>query len=130
MDNEVKKYIESITDANRKQDMYKLVELIAKGSSEQAKMWGSSIISFGMYHYKYESGREGDAPKIGLSSRKQAITLYGLYLSDENYANSKLLASLGKHKTGKGCLYISSLESIDVRVLEKMVRAAVLESKD
>ncbi len=84
-------------------------------------MWGSSIVGFGRYHYQYESGREGDTCLVGFSSRKSAITIYGLHAA----ANAeKLLARLGKHKTGKGCVYINALADVDVTVLAKLVASA------
>ena len=85
-------------------------------------MWGPSIIGFGSYHYKYESGREGDMPLIGFSPRKAANVLYGM----TGFSDSKtLLAKLGKHTTGKGCLYIKKLADVDQQVLEAMVFKAV-----
>ena len=83
---------------------------------EKPKMWGPSIIGFGSYHYKYESGREGDMPLVGFSPRKAASArLYGLRGHSESEA---LLAKLGKHTTGKGCLYIKKLADVDRKVLE------------
>jgi hypothetical protein len=80
-------------------------------------MWGTSIIGFGTYHYKYESGREGDAPLAGLSPRANAITLYLSNVKEKE----DLLKKLGKHKTGGGCIYIQKLEDIDKAILTKMV---------
>jgi hypothetical protein len=128
MDTKVKEYIDAITDDTRRKDITLLIALIAKCSSETPKMWGSSIISFGTYHYVYDSGREGDAPKIGLSNRKQAITLYGLHISDSEHPNSKLVEQLGKYKTGKGCLYLSSLSTVDMAILEQMICLASTSS--
>lgn len=121
---DVKSYIERIENQTRKTDIAKLVELLSEISHEEPKMWGSSIISFGFYKYKYDSGREGEAPKLGLSSRKQAIVIYGLHISDETHPNSKLVKGLGKYKTGKGCLYIQHLQDIDLMVLKQMVMNA------
>ena len=87
-------------------------------------MWGSSIISFGLYHYKYDSGREGDAPRVGLSNRRHAIVVYGLSISSPDHPNTKLLLRLGTVKTGKDCLYISNLSDIDIVVFKKMVASA------
>jgi hypothetical protein len=86
------------------------------------KMWGPAIIGFGKYHYKYASGHEGDACLTGLSPRKQNITLY---VMPGFTAHSSLLAKLGKHKAGKGCIYIKKLADIDIGVLEKMVSNSV-----
>lgn len=121
MDKDVEKYVASILDPNRRNDIRVLIDLLAGTSNEQPKMWGTSIISFGLYQYKYESGREGEAPKIGISNRKQAITLYGLHISDSGHPNSTLLEKLGKYKTGKGCLYISKLTDIDIETLQNMI---------
>jgi hypothetical protein len=85
-------------------------------------MWGPSIIGFGSYHYKYDSGREGDAPVIAFSPRKAASVLYGAIGFDDA---EKLLANLGKHTTGKGCLYLKKLSDVDLKVLEAMVVKAL-----
>jgi Domain of unknown function (DU1801) len=86
-------------------------------AGEKPKMWGPSIIGFGSYHYKYESGREGDMPVIAFSPRKSATVLYGMIGFDEA---APLLAKLGKHRTGKGCLYIKNLADVDQHVLEAL----------
>jgi hypothetical protein len=85
-------------------------------------MWGTAIIGFGSVHYKYESGREGDAPLMALSARVNAITIY---IGSAFEERESLLAQLGKHKTGKGCLYIKQLKDIDVSLLLKMVALSV-----
>lgn len=85
-------------------------------------MWGPSIVGFGSYHYKYESGREGDWPKTGFSPRKQNLTLY---IMDGFDKYDELMAKLGKHKTGKSCLYVKRLSDIDTGVLTKLVKASV-----
>lgn len=124
MDKEVQAYIGSIRQPGRSKDVLRLTQMISSISSETPKMWGTSIISFGLYHYTYESGREGQAPKIGISNRKQAIVLYGLHIADSAHANAKLLEKLGKFKTGKGCLYISTLADVDIATLEAMIQNA------
>ncbi len=88
-------------------------------------MWGSSIVGFGSYHYKYASGREGDSCLVGFSSRKGDISVY-LSCSSER---EDLLKSLGKHKCGKACLYIRKLEDIDLKVLETLIRESVASLK-
>jgi hypothetical protein len=85
-------------------------------------MWGPSIIGFGSYHYVYKSGREGDMPLIGFSPRKPATVLYGLNAAGDSVA---LLAKLGKHTTGKGCVYIKKLAEVDGKVLETLVSKSV-----
>jgi hypothetical protein len=92
----------------------------------EPRMWGPSIVGFGSYHYVYESGREGDAPIVGFSPRKAANVLYGAI----GFSGAEsLLANLGKHTTGKGCLYIKKLADVDVSVLEKLIETAFAASK-
>jgi hypothetical protein len=98
--------------------------MMTKVTKEKPKMWGTSIVGFGSYHYKYESGHEGDSCLAGFSSRKAEISLY---LMPGLQAKETLLAALGKHKAGKGCLYVKRLSDIDVRVLEKLIRESVAE---
>ena len=89
-----------------------------KASGEKAKMWGPSIIGFGSYHYKYDTGREGDMPIVAFSPRKAATVLYNV----SSFNGSKgLLSKLGSHQTGKGCLYIKKLADVEQRVLETLV---------
>jgi hypothetical protein len=118
----VQNYFAAITDDARRKDCEALARLIKKATKEQPKMWGSSIVGFGSYHYKYESGREGDSCLIGFSSRKGDISLYGL---GSFAGKEKLLPKLGKHKSGKGCLYIQKLSDIDLSVLERLITGAV-----
>src|ERR1017187_3836283 len=99
-------FIDTLTDETRRRDAKVLVKLMQSATGEKPKMWGPSIVGFGSYHYRYDSGREGDMPLAGFSPRKAATVLYGLMGSDESEA---LLAKLGKHTTGKGCLYIKKL---------------------
>ena len=122
MDEKVTTYIAAIKDQTRRKDTRKLVETISEIGPASPKMWGNSIISFGLYHYKYESGREGDAPIIGLSNRKQAIVLYGLHVGESGHLNNKIVMKLGKYKTGKGCLYISKVSDIDLNILKVMIQ--------
>jgi hypothetical protein len=97
-----------------------------KAAGEEPKMWGPSIIGFGSYHYVYESGREGDAPVISFSPRKAAFVLYGATRAGNADA---LLATLGKHTTGKGCLYIKKLADVDRKVLQGLFVQAVAAAK-
>jgi hypothetical protein len=94
--------------------------MMAKASGEPATMWGPSIIGFGVNHYKYDSGREGSICKIGFSPRKAALTLYGMGIE----RNATIVARLGKHTTGKGCLYIKQLADVDAGVLDELIVAA------
>jgi len=111
-------FIDAITDQTRRVDAEALVKLMQSASGEKPKMWGPSIIGFGSCHYKYDSGREGDMPLIGFSPRKAASVLYGVI----GFSGAEaLLAKLGKHTTGKGCLYIKKLADVDQKVLESLV---------
>jgi len=85
-------------------------------------MWGTGIVGFGKYHYKYESGREGDAPLAGFAARANTISLY---LAGDPKLKEELLKKFGKHKTGKGCIYIQKLEDVDTKVLGKLVNSSV-----
>jgi Domain of unknown function (DU1801) len=111
-------FIDALTDPIRRADARTLLKLMQNASGEKPKMWGPSIIGFGSYHYKYESGRKGDMPVVAFSPRKTATVLYGMTGFSEAAA---LLAKLGKHTTGKGCLYIKKLEDVDQQVLETLV---------
>jgi hypothetical protein len=111
-------FIDAITDSTRRADAKALVKLMQNAAGEKPKMWGSSIIGFGSYHYKYDSGREGDMPLIGFSPRKAATVLYGLIGSSDSKV---FLPKLGKHTTGKGCLYIKKLTDVDQQVLETLI---------
>src|ERR1700728_4079910 len=115
-------FIDALTDPTRRAEARGLIKLMQKATGERATMWGPSIIGFGSYHFKYESGREGDMPLAGFSPRKAATVLYGLTGSSEAQA---LLDKLGKHTTGKGCLYIKKLGDVDQKVIEALVVKSV-----
>jgi hypothetical protein len=110
-------FIETLPD-DKRTDAKALIKLMRQVTGEKPKLWGPSIIGFGAYHYKYESGREGDSLLVGFSLRKPATVLYGLL---GNPASEALLAKLGKHTTGKGCLYIKKLADVDLKVLETLI---------
>lgn len=118
----VEKYLNSVKNENKRQDSYTILKLMKQITKAEPKMWGTSIIGFGSYHYKYASGREGDWFVTGFSPRKQNLTLY-IMAGISKYP--ELLKKLGKHKTGKGCLYINKLEDIDIRVLKELIRESV-----
>lgn len=122
----VESYLSSIADDSRREDCEALAKLMSKATKQLPKMWGTSIVGFGSYHYKYESGREGESPLAGFSSRKGDITLY---LASGFAGQDELLSKLGKHKTGKGCLYIRKLSDVDLKTLEKLVVESVAERK-
>ncbi|HTA64093.1 MAG TPA: DUF1801 domain-containing protein [Xanthomonadaceae bacterium] len=115
----VEAYFAAIDDPTRRTDCEKLAAMMHKATGEPAKMWGPSIVGFGSYHYRYESRREGDMCRLGFSARKDAMALYGL----DPEGNAAMLEKLGKHKTGKGCLYIRRLADVEAGVLEKLLKA-------
>jgi hypothetical protein len=106
----------------RRLDAKAVIRMMKNATGEKPKMWGPSIIGFGIQHYKYESGREGDTVLVGFSPRKAATVMYGLIGSKDAEA---LLTKLGKHTTGKGCLYIKSLSDVDEKVLEDLIAKSV-----
>lgn len=114
----VSDFINAIKDETKRKDSFSLMEVLKKQTKLEPKMWGPGIIGFGSYHYKYESGHEGDAPLVAFSPRAAAISLY---LSTEFENKEQLLEKLGKHKTGKGCIYIKKMADIDMDILEKMI---------
>ena len=120
-DASVESYLVAIKDEARRVDCEALAKLMTRATKELPKMWGKSIVGFGSYHYKYESGREGDTCVVGFSSRKADISLYGLGSSPRQ---EELLAKLGKHTRGKGCLYIRKLSELDSKILEQLVASA------
>jgi len=116
-------FIDSYVDQDhKKQDSFKLVELMQKWSGFEPKMYGPTIIGFGNYHYKYASGHEGDAPIIAFSPRKAALTLY-VYTPSEK--NEKLLEELGKYKMSKACIYFKKLTDINLEILEKLCKSTI-----
>lgn len=120
-------FLAGITDEKRRADCAALVTLFQKATKSEPRMWGESIVGFGDYHYRYESGREGDWFYAGFSPRKAAITLYFCgYLE----FHGELLAKLGKYKSGKGCLYVKSLADVDAKVLRELIVATVREAKN
>lgn len=121
-DHSVMEFIEKVEHPRKREDAYQLLEIFSETSGYEAKMWGPSIIGFGKYHYKYDSGREGDAPLVGFSPRKSKISLY---ITMEEEKREKLLQDLGKHTTGKTCVYINKLSDIDVDVLKKLIKESI-----
>jgi len=118
-------FIDDVEDATKRKDSKELIELMQNATGKPPKMWGPSIVGFGKYHYKYESGREGEICLIGFSPRKPALVLYlGFALEQKG-----LMAKLGKYKTGKGCLYIKRLDDVDRKVLKQLVTKSVAETR-
>ena len=122
----VEGYLAAIEDASRQADCRVLVELMSKATKAPPKMWGTGIVGFGSYHYKYESGHEGDSCILGFASRKGDISLY---LVAGFPGSDALFEKLGKHKRGKACTYVKRLSDIDVKVLEKILAGSVAERK-
>ena len=118
---DVMEFLQGVNDKKRV-DALKLIELMEKESGWQPKMWGPSIIGFGAYHYKYESGHEGDAPVIAFSPRKAAITLY---LMPDPDNREEMLARLGKHKITKACIYVNKLADVNLDVIREMVHVSI-----
>ncbi len=114
-------FLKGLKDKARAADSRVVLKLMQKVTGESPTMWGPSIIGFGTYHYKYDSGREGDFLRLGFSPRAQALTLYIMGGFPRYEA---LMAKLGKYKTGKSCLYIKQLSDVDLKVLEELVIAS------
>ena len=123
-DQSVDDFLQTVPDERKRLDSYTILEMMKRATGEQPRMWGSSIVGFGARHYKYESGREGDWFVTGFSPRKQNLTLYLTYALDRYEA---LLKKLGKHKIGKGCLYVNKLDDVDMSVLEELIARTVEE---
>jgi len=111
-------FLNGVKDDQKREDSFKILEMMRRISGYEPKMWGSSIVGFGEYHYKYDSGREGDMCRMGFSPRAQNLSIYFMpgYIDFEDE-----LSRLGKHKTGKSCLYIKRLSDVDESVLEEMM---------
>lgn len=120
-------FIRSVEDPKRRDDGLRLLKLYESVTGEKARMWGTSIVGFGMYHYKSDrSSQEGDWPLVAFSPRKQSLSLYFAPNFDKY---SDLLDGLGKHKLGKGCLYINKLSDVDMTVLEQLIRQGYSDAK-
>ena len=115
-------FIDALTDESKKADAWALVDLMRHATGDEPAMWGPSIVGFGSYHYRHESGREGDSPIVGFSPRKAAIVLYIVPGLNEF---EPLLGKLGKHTTGKSCLYIKRLADVEQDVLNMLVVKSV-----
>jgi hypothetical protein len=117
-DDSVEAFLKTVEDVQKRQDSFALVELMREITRLEPRMWGSSIIGFGGYHYKYASGREGDTILAGFSPRKQNLTIYNMGGVDPD---DDLFRKLGKHTTGKGCLYIKRLDDVDLPTLKRLI---------
>ena len=121
-DGSVEAFLNRIPDETKRRDAFTVLELMRQATQEEPVMWGDSIVGFGSYHYKYASGREGDWFLIGFSPRKQNLTLY---IMDGFDGYDELLQALGKHRTGKSCLYLKRLAQIHLPALEELIQRSV-----
>jgi hypothetical protein len=119
---DVEAFLNAVSDEQKRQDSFAVLELMKQVTGEEPVMWGDSIVGFGSYHYKYASGREGDWFLTGFSPRKQNLTLY-IMAGFDGY--EKMLNNLGKHSTGKSCLYVKKLDDVDTDVLRELVKQSV-----
>jgi hypothetical protein len=121
-DNSVIEFIELVDSPKKREDAYRLLDIFTETTGFEAKMWGPSIIGFGSYHYKYDSGHEGDAPLVGFSPRKAKISLY---FAPGEPKREELLKQFGKHTTGKACVYVNKVADIDVDVLKALINESI-----
>ena len=119
---DVENFLNGIDNEKKRADCFRLLDIMRRITGCEPAIWGEAIVGFGDYHYHYKSGREGDWFHIGFAPRKQALTLY---MTHGFASKEEMLARLGKHKTSGGCVYVKSLEDVDINVLEEMLRAAV-----
>ena len=120
----VTEFLTQLDDPQKRADSKVLVEMMARLTGKKPKIWHPGIVGFGEYHYKYASGREGDSPLAAFSPRKTEFSIY-LDGREDTDARNELLANLGKHRMGKGCLYVKRLDQVDLAVLEQLIRAAM-----
>ena len=123
---DVDAFLDAVENPRRRADAKQLLDLMRAVTGEPPKMWGTSIVGFGKYHYRYASGREGDSLMVGFSPRKQNLAIYIMPgFSDFG----ELLVRLGKFRTGKSCLYVNKLDDVDLDLLKELVRESVEEMK-
>lgn len=115
-------FLNSVQDEKKRNDCHAILKMMKGITKLDPKMWGPAIVGFGSYHYKYASGHEGDAPLIGFSPRKANISLY---LMCGLHADKTLFEKLGKHKMGKGCLYIKSMNDVDAKILKQIIEISI-----
>lgn len=123
----VKDFLNQITDEERRKDCFAVAKLMEEITGEKPKMWGPSIVGFGIYHYKYASGHEGDWPITAFSPRKRDLTLY--IMPGFQLRNAELMKQLGRHSTGKSCLYIKRLSDIHMPTLKKLIKESLKDMK-
>jgi hypothetical protein len=120
-------FLKRIPDAERREDCFAIAKMMEEITGEKPKMWGPSIVGFGSYHYKYASGREGDWPVTGFSPRKKDLTVY-IMMGFEKH--DEMMRQLGRHSTGKSCLYIKRLSDLHVPTLKKLIKTSVKQLRD
>ena len=118
----VRTFLDSIEDDRKRRDAKTVARIMKRVTGERPRLWGPSIVGYGSYHYVYDSGREGDFMVAGFSPRKQALTLY---IMSGFSGHEGLMKRLGKHTTGKSCLYVKKLEDVDLEVLEELIVRSV-----
>ena len=123
---DVEAFLAAVAPEPRRVDARAVCDLMARVSGEPPRMWGAAIVGFGSYHYTYESGRSGDAPLVGFSPRKAALTLYVM----SGHQDDALMARLGKYKTGKACLYLNKLADVDQEVLAEVIARCVAHMRE
>jgi hypothetical protein len=126
-ENSVADFLATISDAKRREDCTFIIDLLSELCGFEPKMWGSSIVGFGIYNYQYESGHSGNAPLAGIASRKNALTVY---LASNFEEKEALLSQLGKHKSSKACLYIQKFEDINIEILSQLVKKSIEQIKE
>jgi hypothetical protein len=119
-------YLADIPDEGRRKDCAALTKLMTEVTGEKPRMWGAGIVGFGSYHYRYDSGREGEMCRAGFSSRADSISVY---VMADTPAQKKLLAGLGRHKAAKACVYIKRLADVELEVLRAVIRESLAEVK-
>jgi Domain of unknown function (DU1801) len=120
---DVDAFLDSVEDGRRREDARSLCALMQEVTGEPPVMWGSSIVGFGRYHYRYESGHEGDSPLAGFAPRKQHLVVY--LIGDFEDRHKAIMARLGRVKTGKGCLYLKRLDHVDRDALRELIERSV-----
>ena len=125
-DASVEAFLDSVDNEDRREDARRVIAIMRQVTEEPAKMWGSRLVGFGSYHYRYASGREGDWPLTGLSPGKRNLTVYIMPGFDDY---GEMLARLGKHRTGKSCLYVNRLRDVDLNVLKEIIRQSVADMR-
>ena len=125
-DASVEEFLNAVPDEKKRADAFRVLAIMSEATGEEAQMWGDAIVGFGSYHYKYASGREGDAPLIGFSPRKANLALY---ITSDFDRYGALMDRLGKFTTGKACLYVKRLSDVDEATLRELVRQSVVDMR-